>query len=114
MAKGRWKRTVEQRFWDKVEKTDGCWLWIAALHGHGYGRFTPSTDSEELAHRFSWKLHFGAIPAGMCVMHICDVRNCVHPDHLVVGTQGDNIRDMFAKGRGFNVGLAKRQLEGAI
>lgn len=54
---------------------------------------------EEGAHRISWKLHGGTIPNGMLVCHRCDVPACVRPDHLFVGTQSDNLRDAFRKGR---------------
>jgi hypothetical protein len=54
-----------------------------------------------LAHRMSWEMHFGPIPEGMLVLHHCDVRRCVRPDHLFLGTARDNTRDMIAKGRGF-------------
>lgn len=52
-----------------------------------------------LAHRVAWTLHRGEIPDGMCVLHKCDVRDCVNPEHLFLGTVHDNIRDMDAKKR---------------
>lgn len=59
------------------------------------GRGLAPTQS----HIVSWTLHYGPVPAGMCVLHRCDVRVCVNPDHLFLGTRGDNGRDMAAKGR---------------
>ena len=96
------KPTVEQRFWAKVDKEspNGCWEWTAGLNGAGYGQFTMWPASPVRAHRFSWELRHGPIPDGLCALHRCDNRPCVNPDHLFLGTRGDNIRDCFSKGRG--------------
>lgn len=71
-----------------------CWFWGGALNTLGYG-----TDGKNKAHRKAWELFNGPIPEGMSVLHKCDVRCCVNPAHLFLGTQEDNIRDMVAKGR---------------
>jgi hypothetical protein len=92
--------SAEQRFWAKVTKTDTCWLWTGATNGTGYGRFSRDRQSLVSVHRFSYELQVGPVPAGMCVLHRCDVRNCVRPDHLFLGTVADNNQDMIAKGRG--------------
>jgi hypothetical protein len=89
---------TEQRFWAKVEKTDGCWLWTAAKDRLGYGYFKWD-GKQGKAYRYSWTLHNGPIPTGMCVLHRCDTPSCVNPAHLFLGTQADNVRDMDAKGR---------------
>lgn len=86
------------RFYSKVEKTDGCWLWVGARGGNGYGVFAVGGDLVK-AHRFAYLLERGPIRAGLRVLHRCDVRRCVNPDHLFLGTQSDNLRDMVAKGR---------------
>lgn len=90
------------RFWAKVHKTEQCWIWIAALFRETeYGAF--SFNSRPIsAHRFSWILHFEEIPKGLFVLHKCDCRRCVRPDHLFVGTQRDNMIDMRCKGRTFH------------
>lgn len=86
------------RFWSKVNKTDGCWLWIGATDRR-YGSFSWSGRRLAKAHRISWELAHGPIPDGMCVLHRCDVPLCVRPAHLFLGTQKDNLRDAFRKGR---------------
>ncbi len=90
--------TLEQRFWAKVVKTDGCWIWNRGKGVKRYGSFKVGR-STEIAHRFSWKLHRGPIPDGLNVLHHCDNTRCVRPDHLFLGTQADNVADMIGKGR---------------
>ena len=93
-------RPLEDRFWEKVKKTDGCWIWTAARHWFGYGKFFIKKGQPlQLAHRISYRLAFGEIPDGLQVLHHCDVPECVRPEHLFLGTQRDNMRDCRAKGR---------------
>jgi hypothetical protein len=92
------KGTPVERFWKRVTKmSDGCWLFSGADNGKGYVRFWA--NGAIYAHQFSYQLHHGPIPPGMLVLHRCDVRNCVRPEHLFVGTYQDNYDDMIAKGR---------------
>jgi len=91
---------VEQRFYEKFEAVTetGCWIWTGALNGGGYGSMTINSESVR-AHRYSYELHIGPIPPQMFVCHSCDVRSCVNPDHLFLGTNQDNMQDCVNKGR---------------
>lgn len=84
-------------FWDRVEKTDGCWPWKGAKVS-GYGKITI-TGRIWRAHRRAWFLVNGPIPPALDVLHHCDNRPCCRPDHLFLGTNADNIADRVAKGR---------------
>lgn len=86
-----------------TDYTDGCWLFRGHIDGIGYGRLPALGENK--AHRVSWIVHRGRIPFGMNVLHKCDVRNCVNPDHLWLGTQAENVRDMYSKGRNRVVAL---------
>ena len=93
---------LAQRFWNKVKKTETCWLWTAALTHDGYGRFVvPLANGAwqtRLAHRVAYAALVGHI-GDKLVLHRCDVRNCINPAHLFLGTNKDNTTDMIAKGR---------------
>lgn len=104
-------RTTGQisRFWSNVDKNGpiatslgtSCWVWTAAKD-HGYGITWSSgrvvSGSTEKAHRVSWFIEHGEWPK-LCILHKCDNRACVRPDHLFEGTYFDNVRDMISKGR---------------
>ena len=88
------------RFWQRVQKGDGCWLWTKSVNGAGYGSYKPiKKESTKLAHRLAWEIVYGPIPVKMCVLHMCDNKLCVNPEHLFLGTHGDNTHDMMIKGR---------------
>jgi hypothetical protein len=97
--------TTEQRFWQKVKKTATCWIWTASTREKGYGAFSYTKDGkmvQDRAHRYSWQIHRGRIPDGLCVLHNCpggDNPACVNPAHLFLGTKGQNNEDMMRKGR---------------
>lgn len=104
---------IKEWFWsdemvERLEGKDGCWLWRAPIAADGYGRFGCSTYGEGgrktyPAHKVSWELATGEkVRTGLLVCHHCDNRRCIRPSHLFVGTHTDNMRDMWAKGRGWN------------
>lgn len=84
------------------EPNSGCWLWFGATVPDGYGSFGIATNKTEKAHRVSWKLHKGPIPPDKHVLHTCDNRCCVNPDHLWLGTNEDNVADRVLKGRSYH------------
>lgn len=92
--------TLAQRLEDysMPEPNSGCLLWLRGVTKFGYG-WVRANGAARLAHRVSYELANGPIPAGMCILHKCDVPACINPDHLRLGTQIDNIADMRAKGR---------------
>lgn len=94
------------RFWSKVDRNggpDACWLWKGATspYGHGiFARYGRKKQGSGIAHRIAYELLTGPIPTGMKCCHRCDVPACVNPRHIFLGTQADNMRDMWSKGRG--------------
>ena len=90
----------EERLWSRVSKGPGCWEWQAPRDLWGYGRLgVPGGKRNAMAHRVSWATRNGEIPQGLFVLHNCNNPACVRPDHLRLGTNADNMNDMFAKYR---------------
>lgn len=95
----RWGNYLE-RFWSNVPVLGPyeCWPWAGATNACGYGVASP-VGGTGLVHRQAWMFSIGPIPPGHQVLHSCDNPPCVNPQHLFLGTQIDNIKDMVSKGR---------------
>jgi len=92
---------LTNRFWSYVDKDSecyGCWDWIGNRHKSGYGKIWVDGETW-LTHRVSWIMFNGEIPDGLCVLHRCDNKSCCNPDHLYLGTNMENSKDMCSKDR---------------
>lgn len=109
MPKGRFIKgaTYEQKLADLKYRLElfsepipfsGCTIYTGFVGSAGYGLITFCKRSIS-AHRASYMVNKGPIPEGRVIMHKCDVKTCINPDHLIAGTQTDNMRDMIRKGR---------------
>jgi hypothetical protein len=89
---------LADRFWASVTRTDGCWEWLGTVLDSGYGQVWAN-GKRRRAHRVSWELSNGALPAEALVLHRCDNRKCVRPEHLYVGTHVQNMLDRSERER---------------
>jgi hypothetical protein len=101
MANGlaKLRASPEERFWAKVKKGAGCWVWTGAVTTTGYGVFQKGRRGENLhkAHRFSYEIHHGEIPSGSLILHSCDNKLCVNPSHLSPGDHSQNIKEAWSR-----------------
>lgn len=95
-----------------VDEVTGCWLWQGALDESGYGiKYFEAAGKtiKQPAHRFYWEVFNNQkLPEEAICLHRCDVRNCVNPEHLEIGTVADNVRDMVRKGRMYRAGSTRK------
>lgn len=87
------------RFMHYVQITDSCWLWNGAKNNQGYGKLSFKGNKTAIAHRVSYELFNGPIEDNMLICHQCDIKNCVKPAHLWIGTHLQNMMDMIEKDR---------------
>lgn len=106
MPKGKVLATPIDRVMSRIERITetGCWIFMGAVNDCGYGIVGKGGrgSGNDRAHRITYSHFTGQIPDGMFVCHHCDVPACCNPDHLFIGTNQDNVRDMRRKGRGSN------------
>ncbi len=84
-------RPLHKRLWEKANKTETCWLWTAYINKFGYGVIGTYDKKTALAHRVSFELTKGPIPEGLEINHLCEVKNCINPDHLEAITRAEHI-----------------------
>ena len=87
---------VEERFWKKVRKSTGCWIWTGAKNKQGYGNFWDGKHFYRATH-FAWKLIRGRLPKQAMLLHHCDTPSCVNLQHLYLGNRSDNMRDYISR-----------------
>lgn len=95
----------QENLWKNINipSEDECWEWQGHRNQYGYGRISTGGNKKMLVHRVVYEIKVGIIPFGMKLLHTCDNRKCCNPKHLKVGTQKDNLQDMFSKKRNNNV-----------
>lgn len=94
-------------FWTLVYKTENHWYWEGAINDKGYGYFSRPTI---FAHRLSYFLYYDVDPLKQDVLHKCDIPLCINPEHLFLGNQSDNIKDMDKKDRRAKGEFAKSKM----
>lgn len=94
----------------EIDPQTGCWNWTKSRGSHGYGDFRR--DGHKLAHRWAYATFVGPIPEGAFVLHRCDNRRCVNPDHLFIGDADINNKDMVNKGRHYSKGKTFEEVYG--
>lgn len=101
--------STEERFWSRVQKTDGCWNYIPPRRPLGINYAQVYYKGKYISsNRLAWLLTYGFLPGNMFVCHHCDNPKCVRPDHLFLGTADDNNKDKAKKGRARSGNLPRK------
>ena len=104
------RRPATERFWEKVDKTDFCWMWTAAKTKCGYGNFKEIASGTQKkwvrAHRFAYEERVGPIPEGLVIDHLCHEPACVNPDHLRAVTHTENMHNLRGPGKANTSGFS--------
>ncbi len=103
---------IQDKFESKLVKLFcSCWIWIGPMFQNGYGEATKGiAGSRKRAHRLAWEISRGVIPDGLSVLHRCDVKCCVSPEHLYLGTALDNARDAVERGQNFKASRTRCEM----
>lgn len=101
---------IKTRIFKRRTIENGCWLLKPSPSNKGYAKIEVNGVNKR-AHRISYETFVGPIPKGLLVLHHCDVRHCVNPEHLWIGTHKDNTQDMIKKGRDRFAGRPRKMLE---
>lgn len=97
---GTWAGPLERLLRNSIpEPNSGCWLWLGALNHQGYAQINMPGNRQCRAHRLSYEIHKGEIPKNLHIRHTCDVRCCINPDHLLLGTRQQNAQDAVDRNR---------------
>lgn len=97
---GTWATPLERLLRNSIpEPNTGCWVWLGGLNHGGYGQINMPGNKQRRAHCLSYEIHNGPIPEGLEVRHSCDLRCCINPEHLLVGTRQQNIDDAILRNR---------------
>jgi hypothetical protein len=84
------------------EPNSGCQIWLGTISKFGYGTVTANGRTGQKVHRLAYEIAHGPIPGGSHILHRCDVRCCINPSHLFIGTNADNVADKVSKRRQAN------------
>ncbi len=106
------KKSLAEKFWKKIDirKSSKCWNWVGAIQNCGYGVIGDGRYGIVTTHRLSWEIHYGEIKDNLNVLHKCDNKRCVNPNHLYLGNHSDNMSDRMSRNPG-NLGGGHQKID---